>query len=570
MEGIQHISQYRDKLDKSLLSHDLCNVDSLKILVENQMSKSRQSEDQENIDNLVQKRTKELTNSLSMLRSAAGNVVEGSKANEIPHGGWKIKHDNQDCRVMYREGPSGTPFHTLLVEGYVDGPLDVCLCLSWEAGLFEKWWPQSTIPTFKVISSKCVKNIRMGEQISLVRMKLSWPVSAREALVHFVNLDYFQDDLIMVLLNSIPETENIDISTHGFTRDGIPDVENVTRIDVVGGLALQKVSANRSYFRMIANIDVKLDFVPPAIINFVSRQLIGSGFKLYKKKVASVYQGDADFSKVLEEPFYGLIREALYSENNIQNENFKLKTTKIHDEVSEQKEIKIVDGVLEQNETQIVDDFSEQETVKIGQHVEHCNPTKEDSKDYRSVSEIEEIEETRSSNENNDNNIGNGLFVVGKKEIITSPEVNQALGTLEKVISVFREFAFNPRSLSFSRFVNDVFADLEDDKSNNSKHFVNELTARNSESRNSFSSRFSRHRDSVVGLASEEDETLSSHGTHRRSFSFVVNEAITSTLAENNDANGELKDMDESSLTQKKTKKRRFCCLKFTSGRLIA
>jgi hypothetical protein len=27
---------------------------------------------------------------------------------------------------MYREGPEGTPFHTLLVEGYVDGPMDVC------------------------------------------------------------------------------------------------------------------------------------------------------------------------------------------------------------------------------------------------------------------------------------------------------------------------------------------------------------------------------------------------------------------------------------------------------------
>lgn len=27
---------------------------------------------------------------------------------------------------MYREGPEGTPFHSLLVEGYVDGPIDVC------------------------------------------------------------------------------------------------------------------------------------------------------------------------------------------------------------------------------------------------------------------------------------------------------------------------------------------------------------------------------------------------------------------------------------------------------------
>lgn len=27
---------------------------------------------------------------------------------------------------MYREGPEGTPYHTLLAEGYVDGPIDVC------------------------------------------------------------------------------------------------------------------------------------------------------------------------------------------------------------------------------------------------------------------------------------------------------------------------------------------------------------------------------------------------------------------------------------------------------------
>jgi len=27
---------------------------------------------------------------------------------------------------MYREGPEGTPFHTMLVEGFVDGPVDAC------------------------------------------------------------------------------------------------------------------------------------------------------------------------------------------------------------------------------------------------------------------------------------------------------------------------------------------------------------------------------------------------------------------------------------------------------------
>lgn len=584
MEGKENISQYRDKLDKTLMSPDLSNEESLKILVENQMSKSLQFEDQEYNDDLVQKRTKEVANFLSMLRSASGSAVEGSKANEVPQGGWKIKHDNQDCRVMYREGPAGTPFHTLLAEGYVDGPLDVCLCISWEAGLYQKWWPQFNIPAFKVLSSECVKKVRMGEQISLVRMKLSWPLSTREALVHYVMLDYFQDDLIIVLLNTISESENIDKTTHGFTRDGIPDVENVTRIDVVGGLALQKVSANRSYFRTIVNMDIKLDFVPPAIINFVSRQLIGSGFKLYKKEVASVSKGDEDFSKALKEPFYGRIREALFSDNKVPNGVLKQEDVQIvHNADLEQKDIKIVHNAgLEQKEIKIVHGALEQETVKIVEPEEHCSLEGKEAKYQKPVSEIEEIEEIRRSHEDDNNNehptniTDDCCVIVDKKQVIVSPEVKQALGTLEKVISVFREFGFNPRSLSFSRFTNNLFAELEDHKTNDSKRFVaptNEITVRTSqESRNSFSSHSFRQggctscatetQDHEVGLASQEDDTLSSRGSHRSSFSFAVNEAIT--LTQNSTMNGEVKNSDES---QKRMKKQRFCCLTFTSGR---
>lgn len=35
------------------------------------------------------------------------------------------------------------------------------------------------------------------------RMKISWPVSAREALVHYVTFDYKQDGLTVVLLNTV-------------------------------------------------------------------------------------------------------------------------------------------------------------------------------------------------------------------------------------------------------------------------------------------------------------------------------------------------------------------------------
>lgn len=60
-------------------------------------------------------------------------------------------------------------------------------------------------------------------------------------------------------------------------------------------------------------MDIKLEFVPPSVINFISRQLVGTGFKLYKKTVASVCKGDGDFRLALGDPLYSQIRKALYS-----------------------------------------------------------------------------------------------------------------------------------------------------------------------------------------------------------------------------------------------------------------
>ncbi|KHN43600.1 Dihydroneopterin aldolase [Glycine soja] len=66
---------------------------------------------------------------------------------------------------------------------------------------------------------------------------------------------------------------------------------------------------------IIANLDLKLDFLPPTLLNFISRQLIGSGFRLYQKAVTSMMGNDKDkdFSKALEDTLYVRIHEALLS-----------------------------------------------------------------------------------------------------------------------------------------------------------------------------------------------------------------------------------------------------------------
>ncbi|KAL9336440.1 hypothetical protein Peur_070928 [Populus x canadensis] len=310
------ISQFRERLDKTLASPELTNLDALKTLIRNQLARSSPGETEGFSDNLIENRTNHVSSFLDMLRSASVSESEVSRNSETSHGEWKVKEDHEEFRVMYRPGPQGTPFHSLLVEGYVDGTVDTCLCISWEATLYRKWWPQYSFPPFRITICECLQRIRIGEQISLVRVKVTWPLTARETVVHYVLFEYLQDGLVVVVASTISDLEGIDKTTHGFSKDGIPEAKDVVRIDVMGGFAIQKVNSERSYFRTIANMDLKLDFVPPSLINFISRQLVGNGFRLYQKAVASVSNYDEDYSKALKDPMYARIREALYSTEN--------------------------------------------------------------------------------------------------------------------------------------------------------------------------------------------------------------------------------------------------------------
>ncbi|GLT44960.1 hypothetical protein SLA2020_188310 [Shorea laevis] len=459
----QKISKYREKLDKTLASAELTNEETLETLIKNQILQTSQHEKDGFSENVLKKRTTEVSNFLNMLRSASVNGLELSKTHEASHGEWKLKQDNEEFRVMYREGPQGTPFHSLLVEGYVDGPLDVCLCISWESTLYMKWWPQFSFPNFKITTCECLQKVRIGEQISLVRMKVAWPLSAREALVHYFLFEYFEGDLIVCLLNTISDVKSIDKSTHGFTKDGIPEATDVVRIDLVGGFALQKVTTERSYFRTIGNMDVKLEFVPPSLINFISRQLVGNGFRLYQKAVASVSNYDEDYGKVLNDPLYARIREALYtikeSHNTLEGQELKNEAC-IQDDEHFIKETLDVTGNMKQEGHvnahidepspdiakgakrtsfgEIEEEENEESTFVDGEIEEEKN------EESTYVEECQAIEKSLASIPADKNQVNN------KRNICIRPEVQQALGTLEKAISIVREYGHNSQTKAIS------------------------------------------------------------------------------------------------------------------------
>jgi len=127
----------RKRLDETLACPTLAEKDNVKRLVRHQILKSshanppggdhtrRDVQRKNNIEILVEKHSAEVWDTLEMLRSASDYDSEKCNTN-----GWKLKQDTDQLRVMYQEGPEGTPYHTLLSEGYINGPLDnFCRCM---------------------------------------------------------------------------------------------------------------------------------------------------------------------------------------------------------------------------------------------------------------------------------------------------------------------------------------------------------------------------------------------------------------------------------------------------------
>ncbi|KAL0346941.1 UNVERIFIED_CONTAM: hypothetical protein Scaly_1710100 [Sesamum calycinum] len=555
MESRGNISDYRSKLDKTLASPDLTNDKMIHTLVKNQILQSSGHQLEEYTEYVVERRSKEISNFLSMLRSASVNDVEKSKSDDESQIGWKVKQDTEEFRVMYREGPEGTPFHTLLVEGYVDGPVDVCLCISCESDLYKKWWPQTAIPTFKVISSQCVQRVGIGEQILLVR----------EVLVHSFAFEYLQDGLVVVLLNSISNSETIDRSTHGFTSDGIPDPEDVVRIDLVGGFALQKVSATRSYFRTIANMDIKLDFVPPAFINFISRQLIGSGFKLYKKEVASVSKGGEKFHEALKDPLYIRMHESLYSKNTFspsppleehKMEAFRDNSANADNECdngvkdSEANDVGVGDRTMLDQFVEFEEKDREESELLDGSSQKSCDwltnrITEEDRTDEKIVMGTE-VGQARRTTSDNIEHSGREM----KNKLVISPEVQRALGTLEKAICIVREYNGKPGKCQ-SEFKNECFITSEEDAGEESFSLEADQIGRKNENE----SMEIGSTDLISHEPGNSSDNHSSRHKHSNSYTTDTNQSknAPASPAENSSSPSHVKHIDPHSSMNQKT-----------------
>ncbi|KAL9254852.1 hypothetical protein AKJ16_DCAP11321, partial [Drosera capensis] len=437
------LDEYRKKLDKSLLAPSLVDEEILRMLVKKQILCSADDQPQGPIENLVNKRTPQVSTLLDMLRSGSENYVQSPRK---PYASWKVKQDNENFRCMYREGPQGTPIHTLCLDGQADAPLDASICVrnischeiahsnpinglyvTYETSAYPIAFPDSR---FHKVTEEYYKKIRLGEQLSLMgfdfMLKLPWPLTRREILIQFSLLEYYEDGLVFVLFNTISGKEDLCKETDGFSNDELPKPDKAVRVGLLGGIAFQKVSETKSFLRLILDMDLTLNYVPQSAINFITGKLSGTAFKFYLKWVISILKEEAGQSKIMRNPMCLRIRDALYpnrSPNKVAETSTLLQDdSELHNDDCDDESSSVYESVIGWGDSVNSDDGDDAEGVDMSTSamIENASKSLEDvtkaKTDHRQVHHAE-------------------TGFLNNNKVQPSPLVGKTLGTLQEAVS---------------------------------------------------------------------------------------------------------------------------------------
>ncbi|EFJ09120.1 hypothetical protein SELMODRAFT_428366 [Selaginella moellendorffii] len=126
----------------------------------------------------------------------------------------------------------------------------------------------------------------------------------------------------MLSLQRVPqEAETIVKETiHGFNASHLPPPkEGVIRMEANGGFILQKISDEKCYIRAVIHLDLKLDLVLTWVINFLGRQVVGHGFRLYLKTVSSVKESKVFQECIRQQPLYSHITLQMLPKSSHEN-----------------------------------------------------------------------------------------------------------------------------------------------------------------------------------------------------------------------------------------------------------
>lgn len=173
-----------------------------------------------------------------------------------------------------------------------------------EVDLMPNYFPRGLMKSNEVLKAET-----KFSRFTRIRIQppLFLPISKREVIIEGKGYDITQErSAICIGVRTLPK----DFTQDGFT---VPDLTpGYTRFDIRAAYYIQILEDGSCYFANIQFIDLKLSFVPPAVLNLVSKGAVPLEFVSNLTKAFDQFEGSQWQNRILEQPeIYEDIRERL-------------------------------------------------------------------------------------------------------------------------------------------------------------------------------------------------------------------------------------------------------------------
>ena len=110
----------------------------------------------------------------------------------VSEDGWTLQKESHDVRTYYQNSESHPGVHSVRLDGDVDAPVFMLLCLFHEVDLFTRW-----IPSYSLLGlgfAKCVAHPSPTELMVHMNVNIPWPFMNRYCFFKCDGIDCMDDD----------------------------------------------------------------------------------------------------------------------------------------------------------------------------------------------------------------------------------------------------------------------------------------------------------------------------------------------------------------------------------------
>lgn len=199
--------------------------------------------------------------------------------------GWVEVTDKRQIQTAYKE-EQASPMHSIKVTGDVAADLFHVLTLINESDL---------LPTLIPINIQVtkLKQISKFRQLLHIRLKLPWPFDDRDLVIVSRGVDLLKDGHVIIVGYSVHSWDDVEIP---------PVASGCTRLDVhLFGSLITPISKEKTSITAFSSFDLKMNTLPPTLLNFFSRHLAFYGFEIFQRQ-ASRLMGSVYEKRILNNP----------------------------------------------------------------------------------------------------------------------------------------------------------------------------------------------------------------------------------------------------------------------------